>query len=74
MGKSYSRAVKHKGDPQVKVINTLEKHTTAHSGHDIKLLVILVLVAILLVITLHREYARRMKKRAAKLTTKIDMV
>ena len=41
MGKSYSRAVEHKGDPQVKVINTLEKHTTAHGGHDIKLLVIL---------------------------------
>ena len=60
MGKSYSRQQDNNGDAQVNVYNALEAHSEDHEGHDIKLWIILVLLAILL----HREYARRLKKRA----------
>ena len=64
MGKSYSRSIENKGDAQVSVINTLENHSEAHDGHEVKLWTILALVIILLAFTVHREYAKIIKKRA----------
>ena len=64
MGKSYSRSVETKGDAQVNIINALEAHSEAHDGHELKLWTIIALVALLLAIIVHREYTRRVKKRA----------
>ena len=64
MGKSYSRSVENKGDAQVNVYNALEAHSEAHEGHELKLWTIIVLLGILFAISLHREYTRRVKKRA----------
>lgn len=64
MGKTYSRNSENKGDPQVNIINSLEQHTGAHEEHEVKLWLLLTLVTVLLLLTIHREYARRVKKRA----------
>ena len=77
MGKSYSRNVENTGDAQVNIFNALETHSDAHAGHEVKLYTIIALLGILLAIILHREYTRRVKKRAiitAKSMARLDEV
>ena len=77
MGKSYSRSVENKGDAQVNIYNALETHSDAHARHEIKLYIIIALIGLLLPIILHREYTRRVKKRAiltAKSMARLDEV
>ena len=64
MGKTYFYNNENKGDPQVNVINTLEQHSGAHEEHKVKLRIISMLLTALVLLTLHREYTRRVKKRA----------
>ena len=77
MGKSYSRSVDNKCDAQANIYNALETHSEAHAGHEIKLYTIIALIGILFAIILHREYTRRVKKRAiitAKSMARLDEV
>lgn len=67
MGKTYSKSVSNAGDPQVFVENKLNIHEEYHQEHELKLMIILCLVAAQLMITLYQIYKRHSRAQAIKL-------
>ena len=66
MGKTQSRSAQNTGDAQVNVINTLEAHSGAHVGHELKLWLILSLVVLQTILTSYKYYTKSANKRAMK--------
>ena len=66
MGKTQSRSAQNTGDAQVSVINTLEAHSEAHEGHELKLWLILSLVALQTILMSYKYYIKSANKRAMK--------
>lgn len=67
MGKPYSKTTQNTGDPQVNVQNQLEVHEEYHQVHELKLTIILCLVAIQLAIGLYQIYKRHNRAQTLKL-------
>ena len=70
MGKTYSRDVKTTGDPQVNIVNTLERHTELHDNNNVLLWALLIICGIQLTITIYKLHMRRVKKLAYKKASK----
>ena len=66
MGKTYSRTQDNKGDAQVNVYNALKAHSEAHEGHEVKLWLILGLVALQVVFVIYKQYVKSANRRAIK--------
>lgn len=77
MGKSNSKNSVNSENPQVQILNQLESHEELHIQHDLKLTIILVIVAVQISITLYRlykEHAKTQALKAAKSLADIDKV
>lgn len=66
MGKTQSKKVQVSGDPQVQILNQLEIHEEVQIQHELKLNIILTLVAIHLLITLYKLYKEHQRRQAIK--------
>lgn len=66
MGKTQSKKVQVSGDPQVQILNQLEIHEEIQTQHELKLNIILALVAIHLLITLYKLYKEHSRRQAIK--------
>lgn len=62
--------MKQEGDHDLTIINTQEVHTDFHLSHDIKLNIIIGLMALQLVLALYRTIVKRERKRANKIAAK----
>lgn len=63
MGKTQSKKVQVSGDPQVQILNQLEIHEEIQTQHELKLNIILALVAIHLLITLYKLYKEHSRRQ-----------
>lgn len=52
------------GDKNIAIINTQEVHTNYHEDHELKLNIILILVAIQLTIVIYKAWQKRLKTKA----------
>ena len=66
MGSTKSKSTQVSGDPQVQILNHLESNSEAHVDHDVKLTVILVLVAFQLALQVFQLYKRYTRTQALK--------
>ena len=65
-GEDIIKKVQVSGDPQVQILNKLVIHEEIQTQHELKLNIILALVAIQLIITLYRLYKEHSRKQALK--------
>lgn len=66
MGKSQSKTEKISGDPQVQIVNNQNLHTAYHEENNLLLWVICVMVALLLLLELHKRYKSSREKNAMR--------
>lgn len=71
MGKPNSKQVQNSGDPQVNILNKLDIHDSLHESHEIKLLLILLVVCVQLVITIYQLFKRHSRAQTLKLAKSI---
>lgn len=66
MGTTESKETQVTGDPQVQVLNRLEVHEEIHAQHEMKLNIIIIIVAIQLLITVYKAYKEHTRSQALK--------
>ena len=74
MGSTKSKTSQISGDPQVQILNYLETSSEAHVDHDVKLTVILVLVALQLALHIFQLYKRYTRTQALKAARSVASV
>ena len=74
MGSTKSKTSAVTGDPQVQVLNHLEVNEEHHAQHDVKITILLIMVAAQLLLTVFKCYKCHVRSQALKAARSIATI